>query len=563
MIAFLSQFLSSSGFMPHGHCYLWRPEIVATHVISDAVIALSYWSIPFSLFYVMRRRRDVPVRWLLGLFVVFIAACGVTHLMEVITVWHPVYVTSGLIKAFTAVVSALTAIALVPLLPRLVNLRSPQELELLNQQLAREVADRLAIESELRRSHATLEAIVQASPLGILAVDRDGRVALWNPAAEGLFGWRKEEIVGQPVPHVPEAERSAFQQVLEQEFQGQTFREHETRRITKTGKTVETAVWTAPLVVEGEIVGGLHMVSDITERKKLERQREEMAELLETHVAERTAELKQANRELTERNQENELFVYSVSHDLRSPLVNLQGFSEELRRSCSQIREILSHTEVPADLRQRGAAILDGDIEEAVTYIQSSVKNLSDILMSLLKLSRAGRAPYSPQSLEMAELWAGVLRAHEAEIRSKGAVVAANITSVAWADRTATEQALFQVVSNALRYSRLDTPPKIEIGEFPHAQEGSPQVDEFRYMTYYVRDNGMGIPSEHQPKVFQAFQRLHPKTTAGEGIGLALSRRLVERNGGKMWFESEAGSGSTFYISLPVPPSTERKSTSD
>ena len=554
MIAYLLQLFSSSNFMPHGHCYQWRPEIVATHVISDAVIGLSYWSIPFGLFYVMHRRDDFPHRWLLGLFAVFIAACGVTHFMEVVTVWQPIYVTSGLIKVFTAVVSAITAIALVPVLPRLVNLRSPRELELLNEKLAREVQERLAIENELRRSNATLEAIIEASPLSILAVDREGRVTLWNPAAESLFGWSRSEIAGKPVPHIPEAERPNFQLTLDQELEGKTFREVETRRQTKSGETIEAAVWTAPLVVSGEIVGGLHIVSDITERKKLERQREQIAEMLETHVAERTAELRKANQELTERNQENELFVYSVSHDLRSPLVNLQGFSGELRRSCSQIREILSEPRVPPELRSQGQAVLDGDIGEAVHYIQTAVTNLSDILMSLLKLSRAGRARYSPQKLDMANLVAQVVDEQSAAIRKGNASVIIELDSSAWADFDAVRQVFSHLLSNALQYSKPDTACDVRIGAFPQSDEGSSQVDGFRHMTYYVRDNGLGIPTEHQSKVFQAFQRLHPQVTPGEGIGLALSRRLVERNGGRMWFESEVGSGSTFYVSLPVGP---------
>jgi|GEM_PF-716894 len=563
MIAFLSQLLSSRDFIPHGQSYLWRPEIVSMHVISDAVIALSYWSIPFSLLYILRRRPDVPVRWLVGLFVVFIAACGVTHLMEVITVWHPLFVTSGLIKAFTAVVSAITAITLIPVLPQIVNLRSPQELELLNQKLAREVEDRMAIEAELRRSHATLEAIVRASPLSILALDREGRVTLWNPAAEAMFGWSKSEIIGQRVPHVPETEREEFQRVLQQEFQGETFRELETRRRTKSGEMIDAAVWTAPLRIDGDIVGGLHIVSDITERKKLERQRAEIAEMLETHVAERTAELKKANRELTQRNQENELFVYSVSHDLRSPLVNLQGFSEELRRSCDQVHEAVSDPRVPDDIRKQIVSTLSGDVEEAITYIQRAVKNLSDILMSLLKLSRASRAECNPEAIDMSQLVASVIRSQEAEIRRKGGTVVNKVESFAWADRTAIQQVFAQVLDNGLKYSHPNKAPYIEIGEIPHPSDDDSQVEETRSITYYVRDNGVGIPAEHQPKVFQAFQRLYPQATTGEGIGLALARRLLERNGGRMWLESEAGSGSTFYISLPARPANERSEASE
>ena len=426
-----------------------------------------------------------------------------------------------------------------------------RELEELNRKLQREIEERRAVEAELRRSHAVLEAIVDASPLSILAIDRQGQVTLWNPAAESLFGWKREEVLGQQPPHVPEPDREAFQKMLDHEFQGEAFREFDTRRQTKAGELVEVAAWTAPLKVDGETVGGLHILSDITERKKLERAREQLAALLEAKVAERTAELEQTNRELTARNAENELFVYSVSHDLRSPLVNLQGFSQELRYSCEEIRNLLKDPQTPLAVRDSITAVLDGDVNEAIYYIQTAVTNLSDILMSLLKLSRAGRLEYHWEAVEMRAILSQVLTGAMAEVRNRKASVEIHVNSTVSGDRQALEQAFSHLVSNALRYSKPDVPPQIEIGELPHGAETDVSVDASRSITYYVRDNGLGIPTEHQSKVFQAFQRLHPAAPAGEGIGLALTRRIIERHGGKIWFQSEAGVGTTFFVALP------------
>src|SRR4051812_20001854 len=102
MPEFWRRLFSSDGFMPHGHCYLWQPEIVWLHVISDALVALSYTTIPFTLYYVSRRRKDLPFNWMFVCFAVFIVACGATHYMEIWTLWTPSYRLSGVIKAITA-----------------------------------------------------------------------------------------------------------------------------------------------------------------------------------------------------------------------------------------------------------------------------------------------------------------------------------------------------------------------------------------------------------------------------------------------------------------------------
>lgn len=114
--------LLSETFMPHGHCYLWRSEIIWLHVISDGVIVLSYYLIPFLLTYVLyKAKREIPFSWLFLLFAIFIVACGTTHLMEIVNVWKTNYILAGVVKAITAVVSILTAIAMVPILPKVIE----------------------------------------------------------------------------------------------------------------------------------------------------------------------------------------------------------------------------------------------------------------------------------------------------------------------------------------------------------------------------------------------------------------------------------------------------------
>ena len=143
--------LQSPGFMPHGMCYLWQPDILALHVISDSLITLAYFSIPFTLLYFVRKRTDLQFNWIFVCFAIFIVACGTTHLMEVWTIWHPTYWVSGIIKAITAAASVPTAILLVKLIPEALQLPNPSALHALNRELARQVTERENAEREIRR----------------------------------------------------------------------------------------------------------------------------------------------------------------------------------------------------------------------------------------------------------------------------------------------------------------------------------------------------------------------------------------------------------------------------
>ena len=124
-----------AGFIPHGHCYLWKPGLVWLHVVADGTIALAYFSIPITLLYFISKRRDVPFTWIFGLFSAFILLCGSGHLIDIWTLWHPNYWMAGLVKALTAIVSATTAIELIPLVPLALALPKPAELEIANQEL--------------------------------------------------------------------------------------------------------------------------------------------------------------------------------------------------------------------------------------------------------------------------------------------------------------------------------------------------------------------------------------------------------------------------------------------
>jgi signal transduction histidine kinase len=253
---------------------------------------------------------------------------------------------------------------------------------------------------------------------------------------------------------------------------------------------------------------------------------------------------------LGQQKQENEMFVYSVSHDLRSPLVNLQGFSEELSLSCRDLRELFRRDDVPEAVRRRGAQLMDRDVEESIRFIQAAVGRLARIIDALLRLSRAGRVEYQWQEVDVAATVGKVVAALHDTISAKGAQVAVGELPPAWGDPTAVERVFANLIGNAVQYLDPERPGRIEIEGVEPDGAGLPPG----LRVYRVRDNGLGIPEAYHQRMFTAFSRFHAGVTQGEGIGLALVRRMVERHGGRIWLESSAGAGTTFFVALPVSP---------
>jgi signal transduction histidine kinase len=160
MTEFFSK-LFASDFMPHGVCFLWNPEIVWLHAVSDIVITVSYYVIPLALVYFVRRRTDLPFHWMFLMFGLFIFGCGTTHLMEVWTLWHGTYRLAGVVKAITAAASVVTAGLLIQLLPQALALPSPAQLRGVNEELEREIGYRRRAERALLDAHDGLELRVK------------------------------------------------------------------------------------------------------------------------------------------------------------------------------------------------------------------------------------------------------------------------------------------------------------------------------------------------------------------------------------------------------------------
>ena len=299
----------------------------------------------------------------------------------------------------------------------------------------------------------------------------------------------------------------------------------------------------APIAAGSDEIARLDLTLHETSRRLLEAER--IQARFHADLARRAAELARINESLRQQTQENEMFIYSVSHDLRAPLVNLQGFSKELIRACDELRVAVRESSLGAGTRERIERVVDEDIGEALHYLQTAVLRASHIIDALLRLSRVGRVEYRQQKVEVHDIVRRVIDAMQGSIRARGAQISVDELPAVWGDATALEQVFANLIGNAVNYLDPAREGRIEIGTTP------PPLGVHSLRIFYVRDNGLGIPVVALPRLFNAFQRLHGNVVAGEGIGLALVRRVVERHGGRVWVESKEGEGTTFYVSLP------------
>ncbi len=544
MPEFLKDLLSGHGFMPHGHCYLWRPGLVWLHAVSDALIALAYIAIPATLIYIVRKRRDVPFHWMFVCFGVFIIACGATHALEIWTLWTPAYWISGTVKAITAAASVPTAALLVKLVPHALELPTPRQLARANEELSRardalerrieertteltrknaelatEIAERRRAEAALvhsearREADARIAAVVEAAPDAMVIIDRDGRIVFVNAEAERLFDYPRSNLLAQPlellVPERLRAPHARHRAAYAEQPSG--VRTMGARGQQLIGRRRDGSEFPAEIRLSPIPTGdGLLLSSAI--RDVSDRNRAELA----LRTAKDAAET--AYGEL-------ESFSYSVAHDLRSPLRAMSGYS----------------TTLLADYRDT----LDSDGRDRLQRIVTAARRMGEIIDALLSLARLSRAELRHEAVDLTRIAHAVVEQLRAGDPGRPIDFVASDGVVVQGDPDLLRLVLDNLLGNAWKFTSKQATPRIELG-----RESAPGA-----VGFFVRDNGAGFDMTQVDKLFAPFKRLHSAAEfPGTGVGLATVQRIVRRHGGRVWAEATAAHGATFHVTLPALP---------
>lgn len=323
-------------FIPQEHCYLWKPFSVFLHVASDLIIAFSYFSIGLLLISLIKQHPHLPLKAIFWLWCAFMVAYGITHLMNAWTLWYPTYWLSGFLKAITTVVSLYSAAKILQLIPKVLALATPNQLEATNQVLAAKIPEQLETETQLREYVQRLSLLVKDTPLAVIEWTPDFKVADWNPSAEKIFGYNRTEALGCHAAELIGLESAKgevnqmWQNCLLQPCTGST---HENS--TKNGDKIYCEWYNLALIdSEGQVIGVTSLVQDITKRKLAEEALQQALNCLENRVEEGTHELKQAIAQL-----QNEI-------ELRSAVeASLIEREEQYRSVVDNVKEVIFQTD--------------------------------------------------------------------------------------------------------------------------------------------------------------------------------------------------------------------------
>ena len=386
-------------------------------------------------------------------------------------------------------------------------------------------------EEALRDSERRLTDIINFLPDATAVIDKEGRVIFWNLAIEAMTGVKAEGILGKgdyeyAIPFYGQRRPTLIDlvlkplEVLEINYsnikrQGGTLVGESYKSTVRGGKAYLLGTAAALYDSKGNIVGAIESIRDITDHKRAEEALQKAHDELDIRVRERTAELETRNAEM-------ERFIYTVSHELRSPLISACGFVGLLRQDMEK-----------GDAKRTGTDL---------RLIEISMTKMDQLLSEILELSRIGRVVNPPKDVPFDAIAKDALDQEAETLKSRGVEVSvATDLPIVRVDRIRITEVLLNLIENSIKYMGDQAHPKIEIGHRKDEEE----------TIFFVRDNGMGIdPSQHE-KVFGLFYRLEPKSE-GTGVGLTIVKRIIEVHGGRIWIESELGKGCTVCFTLPM-----------
>jgi PAS domain S-box-containing protein len=361
-------------------------------------------------------------------------------------------------------------------------------------------------------AHLWLASIVESSNDAIIGETLQGKITSWNKGAEHIFGYTAQESIGQmitltyPPNRIPEEE-----EILAKLKRGEQIANFETIRRRKDGQDIYVAMTISPIFDRwGHFIGASKIVRDISRQKQVESQ----LSIQNLKLIRQAASLKQSNEDL-------EQFAYIASHDLQEPLRTIHGFTQLLA--------------------ERYHDRLDDEAREFMGFVTDGAERMRVLIQDLLKYSKIQAQELKSMPLNTENVLEGLLKNLHGILEKKNACLTHDPLPIIHTDKTTFQHLLQNLITNALKFHGPD-PPRIHIS----AQERS---DEWLFS---VRDNGIGIPSEHFTRIFLPFKRLHARDKyQGTGIGLAICKRIIERQRGRIWIESEEGKGATFSFTLP------------
>jgi PAS domain S-box-containing protein len=372
------------------------------------------------------------------------------------------------------------------------------------------------VELALRETEQRFSLLVEGvTDYAIYMLDPNGIVTSWNRGAQRIKGYRTEEIVGQHFScfYTEEDRRAnAPQQTLEIAARDGRF-EAEALRVRKDGSRFLANVVIDVLKDEGgQLIGFAKITRDVSERVQAARE----LERLNRELQKRAAELEASNKEL-------ESFAYSVSHDLRAPLRHVASYSELLQKQAS--------------------SSLDDKSRRYVQTILESAKRMGNLIDDLLAFSRLGRAEAKMRAVDLQQVVKEAIAEVSRDTRDRDIAWKIGALPACHGDSSMLKLVVVNLVSNAVKFTRMRTRAEIEIG---CVDKDNDQLEVF------VRDNGAGFDMQYANKLFGVFQRLHlAEQFEGTGIGLATVQRITHRHGGQVRAEGAVDQGATFYFSLP------------
>jgi len=378
-----------------------------------------------------------------------------------------------------------------------------------------------AIDAQLQAREQWLASILHSLGDGVIATDPEHRVTMMNPVAEALTGWTHEEALGRALDEilrlVTGADGTAVASPITRaiDLRGITTLEDDTVLVGKTGDRVAIADSAAPIVgTAGAIVGGVMVFRDATQQRHAVQQIRDLNVEIEQRAIERTAKLEAANQEL-------EAFSYSIAHDLRAPLRGIEGFSQVL---------IEEHA---VNLGPDGLAHLH--------RVRAAAARMASLIDDLLRMARSAMRPIERRTLDLSELAWEVIDGLRTLHAQRNVIVEIEAGIIVDGDAALLRIVLENLIGNAWKFSARQPVPRIAVGRLERDD---------RTVTF-VRDNGVGFDAAHAVGVFGAFRRFHVATEfEGNGLGLAIAQRIIQRHGGQIWAESSVGNGSTFYFTV-------------